>query len=170
MPTKAKLSASGKLAQYLNPPTAREKAALAQKAPPGRVFAYTRCSTGEQAQTGHGLDAQRHQLEGWAQMQGLAIDQVVVERSISGSLPFAKRPEGAKLLADLRREDVLAVTKFDRFSRNLFCLGVSEAFQKQGVVLAGQGLSPYKISADLASRGVKLSHVTVRKIVARDDA
>jgi hypothetical protein len=29
-----------------------------------------------------------------------------------------------------------------------------------------EGLSPYKISADLASRGVKLSHVTIRKIVA----
>jgi hypothetical protein len=28
------------------------------------------------------------------------------------------------------------------------------------------GLSPYKISADLAERGVKLSHVTVRKIIA----
>jgi DNA invertase Pin-like site-specific DNA recombinase len=29
-----------------------------------------------------------------------------------------------------------------------------------------KGLSPYKISADLASRGVKLSHVTIRKITA----
>jgi DNA invertase Pin-like site-specific DNA recombinase len=32
--------------------------------------------------------------------------------------------------------------------------------------LAGQGLSPYRISDDLASRGVKVSHVTVRKIIA----
>jgi hypothetical protein len=32
--------------------------------------------------------------------------------------------------------------------------------------LHADGLSPYKISADLASRGVKLSHVTIRKIVA----
>jgi hypothetical protein len=30
----------------------------------------------------------------------------------------------------------------------------------------GEGLSPYKISADLASRGVKLSHVTIRKVIA----
>jgi hypothetical protein len=29
-----------------------------------------------------------------------------------------------------------------------------------------EGLSPYKISADPATRGVKLSHVTVRKIIA----
>jgi len=27
-------------------------------------------------------------------------------------------------------------------------------------------MSPYKISAELAGRGVKLSHVTVRKIIA----
>jgi DNA invertase Pin-like site-specific DNA recombinase len=32
--------------------------------------------------------------------------------------------------------------------------------------LHDEGLSPYKISADLASRGVKLSHVTVRKVIA----
>src|SRR3954466_11435237 len=35
--------------------------------------------------------------------------------------------------------------------------------------LAADGLSPYKISADLASRGVKLSHVTIRKIVSVSD-
>jgi putative DNA-invertase from lambdoid prophage Rac len=36
--------------------------------------------------------------------------------------------------------------------------------------LAADGLSPYKISDDLAARGVKLSHVTVRKIIARHAA
>lgn len=33
-------------------------------------------------------------------------------------------------------------------------------------ILANEGLSPYRISADLATRDVKLSHVTVRKIIA----
>jgi len=32
--------------------------------------------------------------------------------------------------------------------------------------LAADGLSPYRISAALADNGVKLSHVTVRKIIA----
>jgi hypothetical protein len=36
--------------------------------------------------------------------------------------------------------------------------------------LHAEGLSPYKISADLGERGVKLSHVTVRKIVSADRA
>ena len=95
----------------------------------GQVFAYVRASTPDQLET---LDAQQHQLEGWAQMMGLTITQVVIERGVSGSVPFSKRPKGAKLLAELRRSDVLAVTKLDRFSRNLFnCLGVSETFQRQ---------------------------------------
>jgi hypothetical protein len=33
--------------------------------------------------------------------------------------------------------------------------------------LHAEGLSPYKISADLASRGVKLCHVTIRKMDPR---
>jgi hypothetical protein len=33
--------------------------------------------------------------------------------------------------------------------------------------LAAEGLSPYKISDDLKARGVKLSHVTIRKIAGR---
>jgi DNA invertase Pin-like site-specific DNA recombinase len=32
--------------------------------------------------------------------------------------------------------------------------------------LAAEGLSPYKISADLAAHGTRLSHTTVRKILA----
>jgi hypothetical protein len=36
--------------------------------------------------------------------------------------------------------------------------------------LDAAGLSPYRISADLAERGVKLSHMTVRKILARRTA
>ena len=32
--------------------------------------------------------------------------------------------------------------------------------------LHAEGLSPYKISADLAERCVKLSHITIRKIIA----
>jgi DNA invertase Pin-like site-specific DNA recombinase len=60
----------------------------------------------------------------------------VVVETVGGGLEFAKRPEGGKLLAELQRGDVLAVTKLDRFSRNLFdCLGVSEMLQERGVSL-----------------------------------
>ena len=47
---------------------------------------------------------------------------------------------------------------------------VKEPAQQRSIArirrLAAEGLSPYRISDDLALRGVKLSHVTVRKIIA----
>jgi DNA invertase Pin-like site-specific DNA recombinase len=123
---------SNKVANYLNQPTTCEPANLA---PAGRVFGYARVSTSEQSANGQSLATQQRQLEGWAQMQDLQLDRVVIE-TISGGVEFAKRPEGGKLLAELQRGDVLAVTKLDRFSRNLFdCLGVSEMLQERGVSL-----------------------------------
>jgi DNA invertase Pin-like site-specific DNA recombinase len=247
-----------RLAKYLAPATDRERAALAGEpvtptAPAaGRTYGYTRVSTDMQAEHGQSLELQRDQLAGWAQMTQRRIDTLIVESGISGLIPLAKRPEGAKLFAELVRGDAVVCTKIDRFSRNLFdCLSVAQEFQKRGVTLylldvdgadpvtgngksklflsmlgafaeferdrisarireskqrqkangeylggpppfgyrhdenrklvpvpeqqamlrrihklAAEGLSPYKISDDLAKRGVKLSHVTVRKIIA----
>jgi DNA invertase Pin-like site-specific DNA recombinase len=244
-----------RLAAHLNPPTARERAAIGEPPPApatGRTYGYTRVSTDMQAEHGQSLELQRDQLAGWAQMTQRRVDHLIVEAGVSGSIPFAKRPEGAKLFADLVRGDAVVCTKIDRFSRNLFdCLSVAQEFQKRGVTLylldvdgadpvtgngksklflsmlgafaeferdristrireskqrqkangeylggpppfgwvyddakrlvpvpeqqkmlrriqklAADGLSPYKISADLAARGVKLSHVTIRKIIA----
>jgi putative DNA-invertase from lambdoid prophage Rac len=255
-PRRPKRRGDAHLARHLNPPTARERAALAGESSPApshdRVYAYTRVSTDMQSEHGQSLDVQREQLAGWAQMTQRRIDQTIVEAGVSGSIPFAKRPEGAKLFAGLARGDAVVCTKIDRFSRNLFdCLSVAQEFQKRGVtlylldvdgadpvtgngksklflsmlgafaeferdristrireskqrqkangeylggpppfgwvydeakrlvpvpeqqrvlrrirMLAAEGLSPYKISADLATRDVKLSHVTVRKIIA----
>jgi DNA invertase Pin-like site-specific DNA recombinase len=118
--------------KVINLPTISE---LASHSPAGRVFGYARVSTNEQSINGQSLATQQRQLEGWAQMQDLRLDRVVVE-TVSGGVEFARRPEGGKLLAELQCVDVLAVTKLDRFSRNLFdCLGVSEMLQERGVSL-----------------------------------
>jgi DNA invertase Pin-like site-specific DNA recombinase len=217
-----------------------------------RTIGYVRVSIEEQSANGQSLAVQEQQLRGWAQMTERSIDRVVIEAGVSGGVPFAQRPEGGTLWAELRRGDNLVVAKLDRFSRNLFdCLQVSQELQKRGVnlflldvgasdpvtgngqsklflsmlgafgeferdriserikatkqrqkargefsggvapygwvydrdhklvavpeqqktiqrirQLARKGPSPYKISADLAANGVKLSHVTVRKIIA----
>jgi DNA invertase Pin-like site-specific DNA recombinase len=102
---------------------------------PARTVAYCRVSTEEQSTNGQSLSVQETQLRGWAQMTGRQLDQVVYE-VVSGGTQFVKRPEGGKLVAELRKGDVLAVSKLDRFSRNLFdCLLTAQEFQKRGISL-----------------------------------
>ena len=67
------------------PPTPREIAVLAKLAAPApRTIAYCRVSTEMQAEEGQSLEVQRRQLEGWAQMRGSMITDVVVEPGVSG--------------------------------------------------------------------------------------
>ena len=51
-------------------------------------------------------------------------------------------------------------------ARKLVAVPEQQAVLRRIRKLAADGLSPYRISANLATRGVKLSHVTVRKIIA----
>jgi Resolvase, N terminal domain len=77
-----------KLARHLNPPTRREMATRAASTPStasGRCYGYARVSTVHQADEGESLDVQQRQMAGYAQMQGLSIDKVFVERGVSGS-------------------------------------------------------------------------------------
>jgi DNA invertase Pin-like site-specific DNA recombinase len=105
-------------------------------APASRTLGYARVSTDEQATGGQSLAVQEQQLQGWAQMTNRRLDRVVVEAGVSGGVPFAERPQGGKLWADLKFGDSLVVAKLDRFSRNLFdCLQVSQELQKRGVSL-----------------------------------
>jgi len=73
---------------------------------------------------------------------------VYEERSVSGAkVPFAERPQGSRLLADLRRGDRLLVTKIDRAARNVRDLltlverveevGASIVFVDQNINTAG---------------------------------
>jgi DNA invertase Pin-like site-specific DNA recombinase len=101
-----------------------------------RTVGYCRVSSDEQALNGQSLAVQEQQLHGWAQMTNRTIDAVVVEAGVSGGIEFAKRPEGGKLLSELRKGDTLVAVKLDRFSRDLFdCLGVSQQLQDRGVAL-----------------------------------
>src|SRR4029077_6535144 len=72
----------------------------------------------------------------WAMQRGQKLDQVIVEPGISGAVPFADRPEGGKLWADLRKGDTLVAAKLDRMFRSAGdCLAVVEAFKASGVSL-----------------------------------
>ena len=82
------------------------------------VYGYTRVSTDEQASEGESLGAQKRTIEGYAMMLGLTAAETFVERGVSGSTPFAERPEGTKLLAALEPGDVVITPKLDRMFRS----------------------------------------------------
>ena len=83
-----------------------------------RVVGYVRVSTGEQAQSGLSLDAQRHRLSGYCAAHGLKLAGVEADEGISAS-KTANRPGLQRALRALKRRDVagLVAVKLDRLSR-----------------------------------------------------
>lgn len=97
------------------------------------IYAYIRVSTLRQSDDGESLGAQQRALEGYCQFKALGDPILFIERGVSGSIPFAKRPEGGKLLSLIRAGDVLLVSKLDRAFRSaLDALDVLRHFKKTG--------------------------------------
>jgi putative DNA-invertase from lambdoid prophage Rac len=115
------------------------------------IYGYCRVSTVRQATEGESLDVQRRQIEGYALMHGLALDVIVVEEGVSGSVPVAERPAAGPLFVKLLKGDVVIAPKLDRLFRSaLDALKVVEDLKKRGVALhlldlggdiSGNGLS-----------------------------
>jgi DNA invertase Pin-like site-specific DNA recombinase len=83
----------------------------------GKTRAYLRVSTTEQADSGLGLAAQRQAIEGWAERASQEHIEWYTDAGLSGA--SLNRPAVRRLIADLRRGDVLVVSKLDRISRSL---------------------------------------------------
>ena len=100
------------------------------------VYGYCRVSTARQANEGESLDVQRRQIEGYAHMHGLVLDQIVIEEGVSGSVPVAERVAAGPLFAKLAKGDVVIAPKLDRLFRSaLDALKVVEDLKKRGVAL-----------------------------------
>jgi putative DNA-invertase from lambdoid prophage Rac len=115
------------------------------------VYGYARVSTARQANEGESLEVQRRQIEGYAMMQALVLDEILVEEGVSGSVPLQERPIGTRLLAKVTKGDIIIAAKLDRCFRSaLDALNVVEKLKVRGVKLhlldlggdiAGNGLS-----------------------------
>src|SRR3984885_13860398 len=115
------------------------------------IYGYCRVSTVRQAAEGESLEVQQRQIQGYAHMHGLVLDQIVVEEGVSGSVPVAERPAAGPLFAKLTKSDVVVAPKLDRLFRSaLDALKVVEDLKKRGVALhlldlggdiSGNGLS-----------------------------
>ena len=82
------------------------------------TYGYCRVSTARQANEGESLDVQRRQIEGYALMHGMAVDEILVEEGVSGSVPVEERPIGSQLFAKLQRGDIVIAAKLDRLFRS----------------------------------------------------
>jgi putative DNA-invertase from lambdoid prophage Rac len=115
------------------------------------IYGYCRVSTMKQANEGESLDVQRRQIEGYAHMHGLVLDQIVIEEGVSGSVPVAERPAAGTLFVKLTKGDVVIAPKLDRLFRSaLDALQVVAELKARGVALhlldlggdiSGNGLS-----------------------------
>src|SRR6476620_9018235 len=83
---------------------------------PKRVAIYVRVSTGTQ-----NTDAQRQELEAWAERAGHTVVKVYADQGISGAKGRDQRPAFDALLkaAVRRRYDILLVWSIDRLGRSV---------------------------------------------------
>ena len=105
-----------------------------------RVLAYVRVSTGEQGDSGLGLEAQREAIGAECQRRGWEL--VEIYQDVASGKSLNGRGELARALADLAagRADALLVTKLDRLSRSLLDFaGMVDRAKRQGWALVVVG-------------------------------
>jgi len=126
------------------------------------VYGYVRVSTDRQADDGESLGTQQRIIEGYAMMNGLTLGSVSVERGVSGSKPLGERPEGARLMAILKAEDVVITPKLDRMFRSaLNALDVLGQLRERGVAL-----HIIDLGGDVTGNGISKLVFTILSAVA----
>lgn len=141
---------------------AKKTTTTTEPAQAARVFGYVRVSTTQQADEGESLQVQRRQITGYAQMQGLKIEKVFVERGISGSKPLDDRPQGSALIGTLRPGDTVITAKLDRMFRS-----ASNALEIMGAMKkAGISLHMLDLGGDVTGNGVSKLVFTILAAVA----
>ncbi len=83
------------------------------------VVAYTRVSTREQADTGHGIDAQRTELRRQAELRGWQIVAWYEDLGVSGANMKRDQLTRAVRLVESGEAEALVATKIDRVSRSV---------------------------------------------------
>jgi len=181
MATKRPSRPSGyKLAAVLNPPTPRELKARAARKGRARVrasanvpppeeqracYGYARVSTVMQATEGLSLEVQERQILGHAQVLGLTVTRMFVERGVSGSKPLVDRPEGGALLALLQPGDTVITPKLDRMFRSAQnALDVLAQLKERGF-----SLHMIDLGGDVTGNGVSKLVFTILSAVAENE-
>lgn len=112
------------------------------------IFIYCRVSGEDQAADGKTSLADQERIgRGLAMMHGEMKPIVYVDAGVSGSIPLAERPEGSKMLVDLRPGDFIVAAKLDRlFRSSLDALGTVDSLSKQGIKVVLADISSEPVS------------------------
>ncbi len=86
---------------------------------PKRVFGYVRVSGAEQGRTGTSLEGQQHDIARWCTYHEYPEPQFFIEVASAGAEKLEHRGELKRLLATAEAGDMIAVTKVDRWSRDI---------------------------------------------------
>lgn len=81
------------------------------------LLGYCRCSTDEQAK-GTTLEEQERIIRGIAMTRGIDDIRIYRDPGVSGATPIEQRPEGGKLLALMKKGDIVCAAKLDRMFRS----------------------------------------------------
>jgi DNA invertase Pin-like site-specific DNA recombinase len=105
------------------------------------ALGYVRVSSEEQADSGLGLESQRHRIAAYCTLKGLHLVEVFEDPGISGGKPLASRPAGSQLLAAAKEgESIVVVVKLDRLFRSVAnAANVIAEFDKKGIQLVSIG-------------------------------
>jgi len=98
------------------------------------VAAYCRVSTLEQKKKGYGIDIQRRDIERYAEVSGLLVDDYYIDEAQSGA--SERRTQLRRLIRDCKAGKIgaVVVSSLDRLSRNLrFTENLIYDFQNLGV-------------------------------------
>jgi putative DNA-invertase from lambdoid prophage Rac len=129
------------------------------------VYGYVRVSTTRQADEGESLEVQQRTIQGYCHMHGLVLDQMFVERGVSGSKPFATRPEGSALLSMLKPGDVVITAKLDRAFRSASdALNVLDQLKADGI-----SLHMIDLGGDVTNNGISKLVFTILSAVAESE-
>jgi len=129
------------------------------------VYGYCRVSTEEQANEGNSLPTQERRVAGYAMLQDWLVDEIFVERGISGSVKLAERPEGARLLATLQPGDVIVTPRMDwMFRSSTDALVTLDELKKQRI-----SLHMIDLGGDVLGNGVGKLVFTILAAVADNE-
>lgn len=112
------------------------------------VYGYIRVSTAEQAADDRtSLETQKRRIIRAAEDNGWSVDSWFSDPGISGGVPLSHRPDGSRLVAALKKGDVVIVAKLDRAFRSASdALTCAEAFREEGVGMVISDISSYAVT------------------------